>query len=157
AAVGDGSFREIPKQTLTVPNSLSPSAIDLNHDGRTDFIWTSVCQERKGFDFTGCGVGDDNRAIAAIAGPDGVLTLSSLQALGASGWTNFVALDGDVNGDGNTDLVFNSTCQKKDLFDSTCTIGAANLVSVALGDGHGGFTLGAPQTYETSGWDAFSF
>ena len=156
-AAGDGSFREVPKQSLTVPNNLSPSAIDLNHDGRTDFIWTSVCQQRKGFDFTGCVVGDDNRAIAAIAGPGGVFTLSSLQSLGASGWTNFAALDGDVNGDGNIDLVFNSTCQKKDFLDNTCTLGAANLVSVALGDGHGGFTLGPPQTYETSGWDGFFF
>src|SRR5262249_35956628 len=66
--------------------------------------------------------------------------------------------DGDVNGDGNVDLVFNSTCQRKDPDkDNTCTAGTANLVSVALGDGHGGFTLGSPQTYETSGWDGFGF
>jgi hypothetical protein len=157
AAVGDGSFREIPKQTLTVPSGLTPAVIDLNHDGRADFLWTSVCQERKGFDFTGCAVGDNNQAIAAIAGLGGVFTLSSLQSLSPSGWTNFAALAGDVNGDGNVDLVFNSTCQKKNSLDNTCTLGAANIVSVALGDGHGGFTLGPPQTYETSGWDSFSF
>jgi len=157
AAAGDGSFTEVPKQTFTVPPNLTPAVIDLNHDGRADFIWTSVCQQRKGFDFTGCGVGDDNRALAAIAGPGGAFSLSSLQSLGASGWMSFVVLDGDVNGDGNVDLVFNSTCQKKDSSDRTCTLGAANLVSVALGDGHGGFTLGPPQTYETSGWDGFFF
>src|SRR5262249_35915272 len=158
AAKGDGSFTEIPKQTLTVPNNLTPAMIDLNHDGRTDFIWTSGCQQRKGFDFRACVVGKDNRAIAAIAGPGGIFTLSSLQSLGASGWSDFRALDGDVNGDGNVDLVFNSTCQRKDPDkDNTCTAGTANLVSVALGDGHGGFTLGSPQTYETSGWDGFGF
>jgi hypothetical protein len=157
AAAGGGSFTEVPKQSLTVPSGLSPAMIDLNNDGRADLIWTSVCQRRKGFDFAGCVVGDNNKVIAAIAGPGGVFTLSSLQTLGASGWTDFVALVGDVNGDGNADVVFNSTCQKKDFLDNTCTIGAANLVSVALGDGHGGFTLGPPQTYETSGWDGFAF
>src|SRR5262249_11460572 len=121
AAAGDGSFTEVPKQTFTVPPNLTPAVIDLNHDGRADFIWTTAGQQRKGFDFPGCVVGDDNRALAAIAGPGGVFSLSSLQSLGASGWMSFVVLDGDVNGDGNVDLVFNSTCQKKDFSDRTCT------------------------------------
>ena len=62
-----------------------------------------------------------------------------------------------MNGDGNVDVIFNSTCQKTDVSDRRCTSGGANLVYVALGDGNGQFTLGALQTYESSGWDNFTF
>jgi hypothetical protein len=134
---------------------MNPYVVDVNHDGRADLLWTTVCMYGTGFDFTGCAVGDANQVLTGLAAPDGTFTLHALQSLGASGWTDFVALVGDVNGDGNPDLVFNSTCQKTNYIDFTCTVGAANLVYVALGDGNGGFTLGPLQTYETSGWDNF--
>lgn len=156
-AAGDGTFTERPKQTLTVPNGMSRALVDVNGDGRTDLVFTSVCQFRSGFDFRGCSNGNDNRVLAAIAGPDGSFALSSLQSLGATGWSGFRAFVGDVNGDGHGDLVFNSTCQKTNQADSTCTAGTANLVYVALGDGQGGFTLGPLQTDDSLFWDTFTF
>ena len=64
---------------------------------------------------------------------------------------------GDFNGDGKTDLVFNSTCQKTNFVDSTCTVGDANLVYTALSNGLGGFTLSAKQTYGASGWADYPY
>ena len=159
-AVGDGSFAETPKQTLSVPPGFvgNPALRDLNGDGRADIIWTTVCQERTGFDFTSCRPGDDNKVLVALAGPGGTFAVSSPQSLGAAtGWTSFGAFEGDVNGDGNVDVIFNSTCQKTNVSDRRCTSGGANLVYVALGDGNGQFTLGPLQTYESSGWDNFDF
>ena len=159
-AVGDGSFAETPKQTLSVPPGFFayPALRDLNGDGRADIIWTTVCQERTGFDFTGCSPGDDNKVLVALAGPGGTFAVSSPQSLGAAtGWMSFGAFEGDVNGDGNVDVIFNSTCQKTDVTDAKCTSGGANLVYVALGDGNGQFTLGPLQTYESTGWDNFTF
>ena len=158
-AVGDGSFAETPKQALSMPPGFAnPSLRDLNGDGRADIIWTTVCTERTGFDSTGCGFGDDNKVLAALAGPGGTFAVSSPQSLGAAtGWKSFGAFEGDVNGDGNVDVIFNSTCQKTNVTDAKCTSGGANFVYVALGDGKGRFALGPRQTYESTGWDNFTF
>ena len=178
-AVGDGSFAETPKQTLSVPPGFThPALRDLNGDGRADLIWTTVCTEQTGFrarlhgpigsiadDPTGCrqSLGGDNKVLVALAGPGGTFAVSSPQSLGGAtggapqgGWNSFGAFEGDVNGDGNVDVIFNSTCQKN-VGDRRCTSGGANLVYVALGDGNGQFTLGALQTFESSGWDNFTF
>ena len=60
-------------------------------------------------------------------------------------WGSFYVFPGDFNGDGRTDLVFNSTCQKNAAFDSTCTAGDANLVYSGLASGSGTFTLGESE------------
>jgi hypothetical protein len=51
--------------------------------------------------------------------------------------------------------VFNSTCQKINFIDSTCTTGDANFVFTAISNGTGGFTLSARQTYGASGWSDY--
>jgi hypothetical protein len=102
-------------------------------------------------------VGDNNSLYVASAGSGGTFTMSARQDLGPTGWTNYYAYAGDFNGDGKTDLVFNSTCQKTNFNDPTCTIGDANYVWTALSNGSGSFSLGARQTYGASGWADYPF
>jgi hypothetical protein len=154
-AVGDGSFVLGDKQTLNPPTYANPYLIDVNHDGRSDLVWATVCLYGKGFDWHSCYVGDVNQVAVAFGGANGTFALTSPQTLGGTGWSGYHALVGDVNGDGNVDLVFDSTCQPSAPNDFSCSAGTNNYVYAALGDGFGGFTLGPFQNYG-SGWKEYN-
>jgi hypothetical protein len=154
-AVGDGSFVLGDKQTLSPPTYANPYLIDVNHDGRADLVWDTVCMYGRGFDWSSCYVGDVNQVAVAFGAANGTFALTSPQTLGGAGWAGYHALVGDVNGDGNLDLVFNSTCQPNAPNDFSCSAGTSNLVYTALGDGFGGFTLGSLQTYGP-GWKEYN-
>ena len=153
-ASGDGSFVIGAKQTLTPPASSNPYLIDVNHDGRSDLVWTTVCPYGKGFDWSGCAVGDVNQVVVAFGAANGSFALTAPQTLGGSGWSGYYALLGDVNGDRNVDLVFDSICQPTSPTDFNCTGGNSNYVYTALGDGFGGFKLGSLQNYGP-GWKEY--
>lgn len=130
---------------------------DFNGDGRTDFILNSVCLTGSGLEPEGfgCILGDDNQVRIALNNA-GVFSLGALQALGTKGWRSYYGYIGDVNGDGNDDVIWNSTCQDDatSIF-SDCDVGTANLVYVGLSNGLGGMTLSPLQTFGTSGWGDF--
>lgn len=96
-----------------------------------------------------------NQVAVAFGGANGTFALTSPQTLGGTGWSGYHALVGDVNGDGNVDLVFDSTCQPSAPNDFSCSAGTNNYVYAALGDGFGGFTLGPFQNYG-SGWKEYN-
>ena len=151
---GDGTFTLGAPQTFTGEDwsDFNPIVGDFNGDGKEDLAFTTVCNLSSG----SCSVGDDNSVYIATSTGSGTFTMSARQDLsGATGWNNYYVFPGDFNGDGKTDLVFNSTCQKAQFVDSTCTAGDANYVDIALSNGLGGFTMGARQTYGASGWSDF--
>ncbi len=149
---GNGSFTLESPQTFTGEawNNFNPLAGDFNGDGKTDLGFTTVCN----FATTSCSVGDNNSLYVATSS-GGVFTMGARQNLSASGWTDYMVFAGDLNSDGKTDLVFNSTCQKTNFIDSSCTIGDANLVYTALNNGLGSFSLSSLQTYGASGWSDY--
>ena len=150
---GDGTFSLGSAQTFggETWNIFNPTVGDFNGDGKADLAFTTVCAISSG----SCSVGDNNSLYVATSSGSGTFTMSARQDLGPSGWTDYYTYAGDFNGDGKTDLLFNSTCQKNNFTDPTCTIGDANIVYTALSNGIGGFTLSARQVYGASGWSDY--
>ena len=152
---GDGHFTLGGPQVFPGESdwgSFNPIVGDFNGDGHDDLAFTTVCNTVALFAGS-CTNGDNNRVYLATSSGAGVFSLGARQDLPpATGWSSYYAFAGDFNGDGKTDLVFNSTCQKNNPIDSTCTAGDANYVYTALSNGHGGFTMSGQQIYGGSGW-----
>jgi hypothetical protein len=152
---GNGSFTLGSPQNFGFESdwgSFNPIVGDFNGDGKDDLAFTTVCNTVALFAGS-CTNGDTNRVYVATSHGAAGFTLGPRQDLSPSPtWSSFYAFAGDFNGDGRTDLVFNSTCQKNSVIDTTCTAGDANLFYTALATGPGTFTLGSLQTYGSSGW-----
>jgi FG-GAP-like repeat len=152
---GDGHFTMGAPQTFGGESdwgSFNPIVGDFNGDGHDDLAFTTVCNTVALFAGS-CTNGNSNRVYLATSSGAGVFSLGARQDLAPTPiWASYYAFAGDFNGDGKTDLVFNSTCQKNNSIDSTCTAGDANDVYTALSIGHGGFTLSGQQNHGSSGW-----
>src|SRR5579859_491478 len=154
ASNGDGTF------TLRTPHGFgnenwgvwNPLVGDFNHDGKADLAFTTVCNTVALYAGS-CSNGTDNnvRVLTSLGG--GNFSLGAHQTFGVSGiWGDYYAFAGDFNGDGYTDLVFDSTCRPY----PGCAVSDNNLVYTALNshDGSDNFTLGAVQDYG-SGWSDY--
>jgi len=153
---GDGTFALGTQQFFSGENwnALNPLIGDFNGDGKTDLAFTSVCNTvalRAG----SCTNGTNNIVRVATAGVGGLFSMGARQTLGAAtGWDSYYAFAGDFNGDGKTDLVFNSTCRGPSPAVCTDPAGDNNYVYTALSNGSGSFTLGALQDFGP-GWSDF--
>jgi hypothetical protein len=121
---GDGTFQ----QPLTFSTGQLVGAMamaDLNHDGKLDLVLTNGYQEN--------GYAWGNTVSVLLGNGDG--TFQPPIVYSSVGQTAYSVAIGDLNGDGNPDLVV------------TDNRGAVN---VMLGNGDG--TFQAPVTYGTGGW-----
>ena len=152
---GDGTFTLGTPQTFGGENwnVFNPIVGDFDGDGKPDLAFTTVCNTVALY--AGSCTNGDNNSVYIATSTGGVFTMGARQDLGpATDWGTYYAFAGDFNGDGKTDLVFNSTCQKN-AGDSTCTLSDANFVYTALSNGVGGFALSAKQTYGSVGWSDY--
>jgi hypothetical protein len=153
---GDGTFALGAPQYFTGENWGNLNAItgDFNGDGKTDLAFTSVCNT-VALHAGSCDPGDMNTVRVAMSTGSGHFSIGARQSLGsATGWDSYYAFAGDFNGDGKTDLLFNSTCRGPSPNVCTDPAGDNNYVYTALSNGSGSFTLGALQDFGP-GWSDY--
>src|ERR1039458_8757015 len=117
--------------------SLSVAIGDVNHDGHPDIVVANLDQN---------GSSPTGEVSVLLGNGDGTFQAPLSYSSGGFG-SQSVAI-GDVNGDGNLDLVVGSVCQ-----DKGCSNGYG-AVSVLLGNGDG--TFQAPVSYSSGGYDGTS-
>jgi hypothetical protein len=118
---GDGSFRPPIKTSIRANNPLTQLLVaDFNHDGKLDLVVLD-------------GAGDSPNAFVFLGDGTGRLNLSSTVNVGALAMGGMAL--GDVNGDGNPDLVITNSPD-----------GQATSTTVLLGNGDGTFTQGSTLT-----------
>lgn len=133
---GDGTFH--PAVTTEAANATGSwiAAADFNHDGKADLAVAQYTTDPYAFDpYAGLvqillGAGDGTFTVGG--------TYSSLGDRGSGGSTLTI---GDVNGDGNPDVVVGNVCDQRAFSnyvqdDINCARGA---IGVLLGDGQGNF------------------
>jgi len=101
---------------------------DVNGDGLTDIIWNST--------------GSPNRTYIGLSKGDGTFDMKPKQDRSESGWSSYKTLTGDVNGDGLTDIIWNST-------------GSSNRTYIGLSNGDGTFDMKPKQDRPGSGWSSY--
>jgi len=142
---GDGTFTLGSVQALGLSGyaNRNPNVGDFNGDGRLDLYWGTVCSFANGIN--SCSVGDTNSARVALATSSNTFLVQSNQAFPSSGWSDYMAYFGDVNGDGKTDVIWNSTTQGSGPYLH------GNYVYVGLSNGNGTFDLKPLQVIWPSG------
>ncbi|HEY6388277.1 MAG TPA: Ig-like domain repeat protein [Candidatus Acidoferrum sp.] len=123
---GDGTFQ--PAVTTTMGAGIFAHALataDFDHDGKTDLV---------------VGAGDAANpnaglAIILLSNGDGTLRIAGSYNIGGVG-AAIVPATGDINHDGNTDVVFANFCESSATADASCSNGS---IGVLLGNGDGTF------------------
>jgi hypothetical protein len=128
-AKGDGTFALLDFQEHERPRwqDFQLFVSDVNGDGREDLIWNETIEAH-------------NRTYVGLANGDGTVTFLPFQDRAEPGWQGFETLMGDVNGDGNGDLVWNRVR------------GEQHQIAVALAAGDGTFRFSAIQEQTVVGW-----
>lgn len=127
---GDGTFQAPPAYASGGYDADSVAVGDLNGDGKPDLVVANLCQNNN------CKSSNSGVVSVLLGNGDGTFQLAQAYATGGFG-SSSVAI-GDLNGDGNADVVVANQCST-----SKCNNGGS--VSVLLGNGSG--TLQAAKTY----------
>ena len=133
--VGNGTLQPAQLYPSGGVTSLAVTIADFNNDGVPDIAVANQCQDSTCV----------NGSVGVLLG-NGDGTFQPAQNFAAGAYETDAVATGDLNNDGNLDLVLASQCQ-----DSTCQNGA---VSVLLGNGDG--TFQSAQTYSTAAAQADS-
>jgi hypothetical protein len=92
----------------------SLTTADVNGDGRSDVIWSTVCAYHDFYnEVGGCALSPDNYTALGLGQEDGNFNFYNPQNLGAqvgaeTGWDQYRLITGDLTGDGRDELIFNS-------------------------------------------------
>jgi hypothetical protein len=105
----------------------TPVIGDFNGDGRDDIAWTYL--------------GTGNKTYLGLSNGDGTFGFPSVR-IQTGTWTGYTALVGDIDGDGDDDLIWN-------------LLGTNNVVRVGQSNGVSDFTLLATQTHAAGGWGTY--
>jgi hypothetical protein len=136
---GDGTFQVPPSYGSGGYDADSVAVGDLNGDGKLDLVVANLCQS------TNCSGGNNGSVSVLLGNGDGTFAAAQTYATGGFG-SSSVAI-GDLNGDGNADVVVANQCSA-----SNCKSGGS--VSVLLGNGNG--TLQTATTYSSGAYTALS-
>ncbi len=123
---GDGTFQAVSALGLGGSGAASVAVADVNGDGNLDLLVAT---------------GSASGSFVDVLLGGGSRTFPTVVPYSTGGLTALSVAVGDVNGDGNPDLVVGNWCT-----DSNCT---ANTVGVLLGNGDG--TFQAAVTYDSGG------
>ena len=135
---GDGTFQPAQNYISDGVFAFSVDSGDWNGDGKADLVVVNQCQ-------TGS---DCNGNVTVLLG-NGDGTFQAPPSYDSGGYEADSVAAGDLNGDGNLDLVVANLCQS-----SNCNRGNNGSVSVLLGNGDG--TFQAAQGYATNGFGSSS-
>lgn len=127
-------FAFLPEQIVTVGITTPARAVtgDFNDDGVTDLAWNHTGPS-------------GNEVVFGLADGVGGFTYHgpvSHPATPTEGWTAYDTSVGDLDGDGDDDLVWN-------------TRGSGNVVYIGLSDGAGGLVFGDRQQHTAGGWGSY--
>ncbi|MBE0564528.1 MAG: thiol-activated cytolysin family protein [Krumholzibacteria bacterium] len=127
-------FAFLPEQVVTANIATPATAVtgDFNGDGRTDIAWSH----------TSAGLNQTVLGLATGGGSFTYIGPIDHPASPGEGWAAFDAHVGDINGDGNDDLVWNAR-------------GAQNVTYLGFSDGSGGLTFGERQVHALNGWGTY--
>ncbi|MGA8493357.1 MAG: FG-GAP-like repeat-containing protein [Terriglobales bacterium] len=134
---GDGTFRAPPNYASGGYDSDSAASSDLNRDGKLDLVVANLCQS------SNCKHGNAGSISVLLGNGDGTFQAAQVYATGGFGASS-VGI-GDLNGDGNPDVVVANQCST-----SNCKSGGS--LSVLLGNGDG--TLQAANNYSSGAFIA---
>ena len=135
---GDGTFQPAQSYASYGVFAVSVDSGDWNGDRKADLVVVNQCQTD-----SNC-----NGTVTVLLGNgDGTFQIPPSYASG--GYDADSVATGDLNRDGNLDLVVANLCQS-----NNCTSGSNGSVSVLLGNGDG--TFQAPQQYATGGFGSSS-
>jgi Bacterial Ig-like domain (group 3)/FG-GAP-like repeat len=135
---GDGTFQVAQNYLSDGVLASSVGVGDWNRDGKADLVIVNQCQTS-----SSC-VG-----IVTVLLGNGDGTFQAPPSYGSGGYDADSAAVGDLNKDGNLDLVVTSLCQT-----SSCSDQTNGVVEVLLGNGDG--TFRTSQQYDTGGFGASS-
>lgn len=138
---GDGTFQEAVDYGTSGSDTTFVAIGDVNNDGKADLVISNYCN----LGGIGCfpNTGDNDNVLLG----SGTGAFPQFVTYNAGGFGEVSVALGDVNGDGNLDVLSASQCASSDYL---CGSGTPGVVGILLGNGDG--TLQAVVTYPSGGY-----